>query len=76
MKPPSENRSSPASIASEVTVITSSSVRSCSRRSSGSTSTDGILIRSPQINTFATPGTRRSSARTFQYAVIDRSRRS
>jgi hypothetical protein len=29
--------------------------------------------RSPQIGTLATPGTRRSRARIFQYAVIDRS---
>jgi hypothetical protein len=66
MNPPSENRSRPESMASAVTVMASSSVTSCLRRSSGSTWTVGILMRSPQIRTLATPGTRSSRARTFQ----------
>src|SRR6266704_870991 len=39
----------------------------------GSTWTCGILIRSPQIATLATPGTRSRRARIVQYAIIDMS---
>ena len=56
--------------------MTCSSVTSCSRRRFGSIWTVGISMRSPQIGTFATPGTRSSLALIFQYAVIDRSIRS
>ena len=51
--------------------MTWSSDTSCARIRSGSTSTCGILIRSPQIITLATPGTRSKRARIVQYAIID-----
>ena len=72
---PSENCSSPVSSALDVVSIRSSSAMRSVRRRDGSTSTWTCLRRSPQIATFATPGTRSIRARIFQYAVMDRSMR-
>ena len=63
---PFENRRIPESTASAVVVITWSRVRSYFVRRSGITRTCGILIRSPQMATFATPGTRSSRALIVQ----------
>src|ERR1044072_1879520 len=63
----------PTSSALAVASITSSSDTSCARSRAGSTCTCGILMRSPQIATLATPGTRSSLARIVQYAIIDMS---
>ena len=47
-----------------------------SRKRFGSIWIVGISIRSPQIGTFATPGTRINRVLIFQYVVMDRSIRS
>jgi hypothetical protein len=70
---PFENWSRPTSRASAVTAMASSSDTPWARIRFGSTWTSGILIRSPQIATFATPGTSNIRARIVQYAIIDRS---
>ena len=66
MYPPSEKRRRPASRAFAVVSITSSRDALLSRSRSGSTCTWSISNRSPQIGTFATPGTRSRRARIFQ----------
>ena len=77
MKPPLPtteplvNCSSPESSASEVAPITWFRVTSFWRSRSGTTCTTCMSMRSPQITALATPGTRSSRARSFQYAVID-----
>ena|SRR5207249_7363280 len=63
----------PTSSASAVTSMTWSSDTSLALMRPGTTWTCGILIRSPQMATFATPGTRSSRARIVQYAIIDMS---
>ncbi len=63
---PSEYRSSPASRASPVAPMTLSSETSYFRSSCGSTWTCRWGRRSPQIATWATPGTRSNRARIFQ----------
>src|SRR5512132_1974207 len=68
---PSEKRKSPASSASEVLSITCSSPTCRSRIRAGSTWTCSCSRCSPQIATLATPGTRRSRALIFQYAIVD-----
>ena len=60
------NWSRPTSKASDVVSMTSSTVTSCSPMRFGSTCTWGSLIRSPQIATFATPGTCMMRARIVQ----------
>ena len=76
MKLPSLYESRPASSASATAVETASIVTLCSRRRFGSIWIVGISMRSPQIGTFATPGTRIRRVLIFQYVVIDRSIRS
>ena len=66
MTDPSEYCNNPTSRASAVTSMTSSSETSYARMRSRSTCTCGILIRSPQMGTLATPGTSISRARIFQ----------
>ena len=72
MKPPLpitcalEKRRIPESTAFDVVSMTSSSVTPYVASRSGSTWTCGILIRSPQIATFATPGTRSKRPRIVQ----------
>ena len=73
MKPPSEYCSSPASSASAVASMTWSSETRFALSRPGSVCTWYMCNRSPQIATLATPGTRSSRARMFQYAVIDMS---
>ena len=63
----------PASTAWPVASITWSRETCSARRRLGFTSTCICFRRSPQIATFATPGTPSSRARIFQYVVIDRS---
>ncbi len=63
----------PASRDVDVTVIASSSVTPLACSAAGSTLTKIISRRWPHIATLATPGTPSSRARTFQYAVIERS---
>jgi hypothetical protein len=63
---PSAYRSSPASSADEVDSITCSSVMPRARIRFGSTWTMYCSRCSPQSATFATPGTRKRRARTFQ----------
>ncbi len=63
---PSEYRSRPASSASAVASMTCCRDTSCLANSSGSTWTWRWGSRSPQIATWATPGTRSSRARIFQ----------
>jgi hypothetical protein len=70
---PSAKRSRPASSAVEVDSIACSSVMPCCRIRFGSTSTWYCFRCSPQMATFATPGTRSRRALTFQYAIIERS---
>ncbi len=53
--------------------MTSSSVTPLARSRTGSTWTWSIWSRSPQMGTFATPGTRNNLARIFQYEIIERS---
>ena len=64
---------SPKSRASDVPSRTSCIVTPCVRIRSGSICTWSCFSRSPQIGTFATPGTRNRRHRIFQYVVIDRS---
>lgn len=72
---PSENCSSPESRASAVTVISWFSVIPFWSSLSGSTWTCSISSRSPQMATFATPGTCIRRWRIRQYDVIDMSMR-
>src|SRR3990172_9636219 len=73
MYPPSENCINPESRASEVVSFIWSRVTPVPCRRSGSTWTWSILIRSPQMETLATPGTSSRRGLIFQYEVIERS---
>ena len=66
MTAPFEKYKIPTSNASAVSSMTWLSETSWARIRSGSTRTCGILMRSPQIATFATPGTRSRRARIVQ----------
>src|SRR5262245_25800321 len=73
MTAPLANCKMPTSNASAVVCMTSSTETLCAAIRFGSTCTCGILIRSPQIATLATPGTRSNRARIVQYAIMDMS---